>query len=96
MRLFSCQRIENKLPHVFRVFGFGSIDRIPTLFRETHHGAAGIIDTGLACDESPLLHAADLVGQTAAFPADLRSEIPRPRHAIDGLGQRRQEGVVRH
>lgn len=95
MRLFSRQRIENKLPHVFRVFGCGSIDRIPALFRETHHGAAGIIGTGLACDESPLLHAADLVGQTAAFPAHLGTEILRPQHAVAGLGQRRQEGVVR-
>lgn len=79
MLLFGCQRIENKLPHLFRVFGCGSIDRFPVPFRETHHGAAGIIGTGLSCDESPLLHAAGLVGQMAAFPADLRSEIPRPQ-----------------
>ena len=58
------------------------------------HGPSGIVGTVLSCDEAPLFHPAELVGDSAAVPAGQTTEVPGSDD-VGCFGERHQQGVVR-
>src|SRR5690606_6078406 len=64
-------------------------------FREDDLGSPAVVGAGLTADEAAPLHAAEVMRQPAALPADARCEFRRPETGGLGLAQRQQDLVVR-
>src|SRR3546814_5406921 len=68
--------------------------RYPPSRGENHEGAAAVGVALLPHDEIALLHAAQVVGQPALLPLELRAELEDPQPALRGLRAVDEDRVV--
>src|ERR1700679_2171024 len=94
IELLRGQGIHEQLANGVQMGGGSAPERIGSLGGEHHLGAAAVGNALLAPDQTASLHAPQMVGKAAAFPADSRGELGRSHSLALSLAECEEDSVV--